>query len=230
MSTRTVGEVMTDDEYIKSVFDRIQSRTHPLTPEEIAKSDAIHLKRIEKSIRDRIEMYMSGSNAPERHLACSVIQKGRWGEELSKLKSKIGTGFSAALIGGRGNGKTQMAVELMRYAAEMSRTSLYTTAIGFFMAIKSTYKKEADKTEEEIVTRFSKPKLLVIDEVGRRGETDWENNLLFELLNRRYAALKDTILICNQTAAEFSAGIGPSIISRMNESGGIIQCDWPSFR
>jgi len=54
--------------------------------------------------------------------------------------------------------------------------------------------------------------------------------MLFELLNRRYNDLKDTILIANKSKAEFQDYIGPSLASRMNETGGIVECNWPSFR
>jgi DNA replication protein DnaC len=68
------------------------------------------------------------------------------------------------------------------------------------------------------------------DEIGKRGESVWEGNLLFELLNNRYADRTDTIVIANLNPQDLAESLGPSITSRLNETGGVIHCDWPSRR
>ena len=135
-----------------------------------------------------------------------------------------------ALVGTRGNGKTQMAVELMKDATANRRPARFTTAVGFFMQIKSTYRKDATRGEADVITEFLLPSLLVVDEFEKRAETAWENNLLFELLNRRYNQMKDTVLIANEEKKAFVEYVGESVSSRMNEVGGIVECTWPSFR
>jgi DNA replication protein DnaC len=60
------------------------------------------------------------------------------------------------------------------------------------MRLKQSYRKDAAETEVAIIKDHRRPSLLVIDEFARRGETDWENNVLFELLNQRYADMTDT--------------------------------------
>lgn len=55
--------------------------------------------------------------------------------------------------------------------------------------------------------------LLVIDECHQRGETAFEQNTLTNLLDRRYDARKCTILIANQSKAEFSESMGDSVVS-----------------
>ena len=170
-------------------------------------------------------------NAPKRHItAVSLDRSGPWGEAEMKLKSKLGRGFLVALIGGRGSGKTQLAVELMRETTRRQDSALYATAAEFFMAIKATYRKDSTENEMEVITRFAKPCLLVIDEFGRRSESEWESNLLFELLDKRYGKMRNTILLSNQTKEEFLAAIGPSLASRMQETGGVMECNWPSRR
>jgi DNA replication protein DnaC len=63
-----------------------------------------------------------------------------------------------------------------------------------------------------------------------RGETPWEDRLLTHLIDRRYASEKDTLLITNQSKESFIQSIGPSAASRIVEVGGIVTCDWPSYR
>ena len=73
--------------------------------------------------------------------------------------------------------------------------------------------------------------LLIIDEIHEVSEdSKHKDRILTDLLDTRYAAKRDTILISNQSAEEFARTTNPSILSRLNEHGGIISCDWQSFR
>ena len=54
--------------------------------------------------------------------------------------------------------------------------------------------------------------------------------MLYELLNHRYNDLTDTLLISNQDVRQAELSLGPAIVSRLRETGGIIQADWASYR
>ncbi len=71
---------------------------------------------------------------------------------------------------------------------------------------------------------------LIIDEVHDCGDMKFTNKVLTDLIDRRYSACRDTVLIANQTGADFAASIGDSILSRLNEHGAILECKWPSYR
>ena len=197
------------------------------TPEEMVAWEAE--RRI--ALATRIEDLGHSSNPPKRHWERRDLDRsGPWGRTASSLEAKLGNGFLVALIGLRGNGKTQLGVELIRGAAARGKRARYTTATEFFMDVKASYKKDSNIDEHDVLATYRKPSLLVMDEVGRRGETDWEDRLLFELLDKRYGDLKDTLLLSNQERQAFLEAIGPSLASRMSEGGGIINCEWGSFR
>ena len=216
-----------------TVSDIMVKITPPTPEQERAMVEAG--KEYQKGQRvNKLNELLAAANLPKRHFLCVPMTSGqweKWWKKFNELRLKLGTGRLLALIGTRGNGKTQLAVSL---AIDLMKTHLksarYTTATAFFMAIKSTYKPNVDEDEAHVIREFSRPALLVIDEIGKRGGSEWENNLLFELLNRRYNDMKDTILIDNRTMAEFVATIGPSLASRMNEGGGVVECDWETFR
>ena len=169
-------------------------------------------------------------NAPERHLRSTVDRKGVWGEKLAGIENKLGTGFVYGLIGTRGNGKTQLAVEVMRTATERLMSAYYETAVMIFSRLKATFRPDATETEIKVIEQLRSHKLLVIDEIGKRGESAWENNLLFGLVDKRYNDMTDTILIANLEPAQFTECVGESLSSRMNETGGLIIADWASRR
>lgn len=198
-----------------------------------AEKDAILKEQNDREFQfkmQEIDYRMTSGNAPSRQLKTRGLDRaGEWGATEAKIKAKLKSGFLISLIGIRGAGKTQLAVEVMRHVAEKNSVH-YCTAMGFFMRVKATYKNDSSETELEIVDELCGQALLVIDEIGQRSETEWENRLLYELLNRRYNASKDTLIISNQELPALEASLGPSIVSRMQETGGIIECKWKSYR
>lgn len=202
----------------------------PLPPEEIARRQSAR-QEAQDIARERETMRLrSAWCAPLRHAEATPQFTGQWNDRFLTISGKLGSGFLSALTGTRGNGKTQLAVELMKLVTARQKAALYATATDFFVRIKETYRKDSTRTEADILRTFRLPRLLVIDEVGKRSDSQWENNLLFELINRRYNDLTDTLLIDNRPPADFIQSIGPSLASRMQETGGIIECNWPSFR
>lgn len=140
----------------------------------------------------------------------------------------VGTGAIIALLGTRGTGKTQMAVCLAQYACFQGLSAMYAKAIDVFIRLRESYRD--DKSESGVIMEFCKPSLLVIDAMENRGETDFEDRLLNHIIDRRYDNMVDTILITNQVQDVFQAMIGPSIVDRICENGGYIECTWGSFR
>lgn len=228
-------EPKTAADELQPLLDRLEKHRQRLlnmTPEE----KAARQSEIDAQARAERQAIVAGLrdgwNVPLRHAQCVPDLTGEWGNRL-KMLSKIMAGedgVTIGLVGGRGSGKTQMAVMLMRERTRNLKSARFTTATEFFIKVKASYDKESETTEEAVLRKFAGYSLLVVDEVGKRGGSEWENNLLFEMLNRRYNACRDTILIDNRTKAEFIATIGPSLASRMTEGGGIIECNWPSFR
>lgn len=209
-------------------FGEVLSRIKVVPDAEAAKAQEDERARRHANVVANLQTHWG---APERHAQRTAIDKsGPWGEFLKKINSSLGEGRMWALCGTRGNGKTQMAVEIMRHATQIGMSARYVVVTEFFAAIKATYRKDWTETEMNVIERFRKPKLLVIDEIGKRGESDWENNLLFLLLDKRYTDMTDTIVVANLDSDKMGENLGSSIASRLGETGGLIECTWPSRR
>jgi DNA replication protein DnaC len=171
-------------------------------------------------------------NAPKRHVERITLNPDatEWNECHRKLKAMLGSGFTVALVGIRGPGKTQMAVELMREVTNRQRTAYYCSAMDYFMRIKDAFHPDRKERQEDAQRFFAKPRLLVVDEMHVRSDSVWEDNMLADLINKRYNGLLDTVLISNETVAQFTKSVGASIMDRLNETGGIVEATWPSFR
>ena len=171
------------------------------------------------------------SFAPERQARAKVQADGEWGRTLARLNGKLGVGLFAVLTGRHGSGKTQLGVEMMRHQIHtLGKSALFLSATEFFIEVKATYRPESKNSEADVLAKYAKPALLVVDEIEKRGASEWENNVLFHLFNKRYNAIKDTLLISNLPERELCQHLGSALVSRLNEAGGVIACDWPRRR
>jgi len=180
-----------------------------------------------------VERLLDLANIPIRHRRREVVMGDKfaaWAEKFDILAGKMGTGTLAALVGTYGNGKTQLAVQLIKLNASRGVRSLFSTAEDFFTEIKSTFRQGTSHTERDVVNRYRKPQLVVLDEIGANTAKEWEMRPLFQLLNHRYNDQKDTVLISNCKADELFEILGMKIKSRMSESGAIFDCKWGTFR
>lgn len=176
---------------------------------------------------------LSRACLPERHLRGVSIDRGAagnlWREKVESLCGLIGGGFLVALIGNRGTGKTQAAVVAAIRAIKVERTALYCKAMEIFLDIRATYKRE-DRTELDALAKYLGPQLLIIDEIQQRGETPFEDRILAYLVDKRYDAMVDTILLGNLNPKALKDALDPSITDRLRETGGIMEFAWKSFR
>lgn len=216
----------------------------PDTPNQVGQTGDFYktLERVSKlQARERVpeltepdpatqERLLNAAKIPARHAGRSDFSGAEWKSTLDRLTVKLGTGFIVALIGLRGVGKTQIGCELIRGNTKRCRPSLFASAMDIFLSIKSSYRRDASTDERAIVEEFCKPWLLVVDEIQERAESPWEDRILTHIINRRYNDEKDTLLIGNITKDEFCKSMGSSIVSRLNETGGLISCEWEGYR
>lgn len=212
-------------------FQEEKRKFDALSPEEKQAIEDRKKRQEEEAHAFKVQQFRFDWNAPRRQLSKTDLDRtGAWGKKEEELTKMLGKGFLVALVGGRGPGKTQMAVELMKKCTFQLRSAYYNTLTGLFLKIKATFKNDSQHTEDDLVRSMISPSLLVLDEISRRSDSDWENRILYEIIDRRYCEMKDTLLIANQSKAQFIEAIGESIASRMQETGGIMECTWESYR
>ena len=203
--------------------------------ERCAQDEAYEVERHRRRKQKRRESLVRAADLPMRHMRQrdELERSGPWTTAFTSILSRIGDGFLIALIGGRGTGKTQMAVELAMQVIGQDQSVLYTTVQEMFFVIRSGFKD--GNTELDGLQRLTAPSFLVIDEVCTRGDTPFENRILDLLIDRRYRDMLDTILCANETddgtdVSPLRESFGRSIVSRMAETGEVVRCEWPSFR
>jgi len=203
-------------------------------------------------IMRRREVYRDEtSGVPNRYrsvnifdLQCDIPEYNRAAELLLTLyKLRYGPPFESAapsgilntliaINGNRGTGKTHLACGLLNLfqAGGRRSNSKYRRAADLFVELKSTF-NDKSKSQGQLIAEWVDADFMVIDEMQQRSGTPFEDALLVNLIDQRYGAMRPTLLIANYpTADDFSAQLDDSVVSRLQECGGIIEATWPSFR
>ena len=125
--------------------------------------------------------YLAETPAQQKALqACRAFADGFWGH--------LKRGSSLLLLGGVGTGKTHLACAILQAIVPEHR-GMYTSVSRVVRAVRGTWRRDSEISEAEVLSRYSEVALLVLDEVGVQAASDNEQNILFEVLDRRYRDL-----------------------------------------
>jgi DNA replication protein DnaC len=178
---------------------------------------------------------------PKRYEGAPEPVGDKWLQFFDSANEMITNGGITLLYGGHGTGKTRMAYELAKVCKPPRPTflvrgitkslpAIYTTAVNMFMDIRETYGSKSERSEKQIVSELSEAALLVIDEIQERGETQFEDRKLTQIIDARYMDGRPTILISNYSRQDFAKTLSPAVLDRIRENGKGMHFDWPSHR
>jgi DNA replication protein DnaC len=149
------------------------------------------------------------------------------------FKQMLKTGQGMYIYGGFGVGKTHLTACISNELMKNFVPVLFTYLFEISKAIKSTFDKASfgkasasisSETEQSLIEKFSKINLLIFDDLGKeifiKNENDtWIQNVLFDLINRRYNDLKSTIFSSNYSLKELveKRGLNEATADRIAE-------------
>jgi len=121
----------------------------------------------------------------------------------------IANGENVLLLGPPGVGKTHLAIGLGRKVVEYGASALFVPALGL---VAQMMRAESEGHLEERLTQLTKPKLLIIDELGYLPFERRAAHLLFQLVNRRYER-GSMILTSNQPVGNWGEVFGDAVLA-----------------
>ncbi|WP_434701523.1 ATP-binding protein [Pseudomonas sp. D1-36] len=196
--------------------------------------------------RDRLlNERLLDAGIPERFMGCTLtnwsaatpaqIQAlAACGGFVEAFEENFAVGRSAMLLGTVGTGKTHLGTAMLQavireYALHGLR-GLYSTAGSIIRDVKATFGNRG-RTEADVYADLIRPDLLVIDEVGVQHGTDFERQVLFEVINGRYERVKPTIVVSNLGVTELRQCLGDRAVDRLRDKSGVVVVfRWASAR
>lgn len=139
------------------------------------------------------------------------------------------TGASLILSGKPGTGKSHLAGAILQ-AILPRHVGVYVTLMDLIRMLRDTWRKDSETSESQLLARLQDVPLLVIDEIGVQYGTDGERAILFDVLDRRYRAMRPVILMTNLGKDDFRTAIGDRVFDRLTEVARWIPFEWPSYR
>ena len=133
-----------------------------------------------------------------------------------------------------GSGKTLMACIFLQELMLKYNTGgkFIDLSRQFFQKLRNSYSigdESYGKSGQILDTLIDIP-FLVVDDFGVQKNTDWENEMLYTLLDARYAEERPTIITSNISINDFKDVSHGRIYSRIHEMTKIIHFDLPDYR
>lgn len=163
------------------------------------------------------------ADTPEKARALEVVRGF-----VSEFAENARKGSGLILAGKPGTGKSHLAGAALQ--ALFPLAVRYVTCMDLIRAVRETWRRDSERSESDLLGYFEGLDLLAVDEVGAQYGTEGEQQIVFDVLDRRYREVRPTVLLTNQNAAGLKAFVGERTYDRLRETCTWVSFDWDSYR
>jgi DNA replication protein DnaC len=166
------------------------------------------------------------AETPEQHYALDTAREFAENFWTDHLKA----GNWLVFGGNKGTGKSHLALAIVQHVLRHS-TGMYMGTGQIIRRVRATWHRDSAEREEDVMQDLgNRLDLLAIDELGVQRGTEDEQAILFEIINRRYADLRPTILMTNLAGPALKEFVGARAMDRIYERAVMVPFMWESHR
>lgn len=189
-----------------------------------ARAAEAHERRGRWIVSKRVDRAWAGAQIPTAnrdHTLATWLERSTDPDATAKvalLRAWLATERWLILTGQYGAGKTGVLVALLRElaaAGPVGQSVLFVNAPAMLRRVRATFDRGSEgPSEQEVVATLAEVDVLGLDDIGKERLSEWGQELLYDVINRRYSEQRRTIVTTNLPLRATSEGV-PSLESHV---------------
>ncbi len=179
---------------------------------------------------DLINKYLEKIVIPKRYKEADLkdwnISKSKIESYISNLKDHCKNGYGLVLHGATGTGKTRLTFALVKYIIK-NIIQVSVERVKFHILLEDVINLQ---NGAEYFWKVQNKNILIIDDLGLKKLTDWEQQKLYSLIDYRSEEMLYTIITTNLKENELSNFVGVRSFDRIKENSFFVEFKGKSFR
>ena len=209
------------DKFIRQMVDTNESKTNDILKQK--QQERINHLLNKSGIGERFKNRTFENFKATDNNKAALIKSKEFAENFESQSRGI------ILLGDVGRGKTHLAAAITNAIASDLHTVMFGNITSLLSVIKSTYKKDSELSERDILEIMAQVDLLIIDDFGKENPTKNTVSLIYQIVNRRYEDNKLLVATTNYSMTNLKKTIGEATVSRLYEMCELVQMtgsDW----
>lgn len=187
---------------------------------QITASDCLKAK--DAAYADRVSKLIARANIPPRF--CRFRAKDYRATNLNSAaidaaEDAIFDDTSLFIHGGVGTGKTMLACIIAVERVHLLKPCLFVNVPDLL----EQQRDKSDDTRDAFMKRVYETPCLIVDDLGAEKASDWTNEILFKIFNRRYNDCSQTIVTSNLPPDKLKNHVGARVARRVLHDATAVQ-------
>lgn len=147
-------------------------------------------------------------------------------DAIDAAEAAILDGASLYIHGDVGTGKTMLACIIAVEFAHRLKSCRFVNVPDLMESLREFNQiqhRDDDATREEKLRHIYETKRLIVDDLGAEKPSDWTNEILFKIFNRRYNDCSQTIVTSNLPPSKLKNHVGDRVARRVLHDAEIVQ-------